>query len=74
MIGVLQSWPIQLTIVLGTGLVIFTCHEGWALLTHRQTLTEWIRATTKRFPIMVFVAGVFVGWFATHLWGGMPCT
>jgi hypothetical protein len=70
---ILQSWPLQLTIVFVIAGSVFAAHEGWALITHRQTLTEWIRATTKRFPIFIFLTGAFVGWFFQHLWGSPPC-
>ncbi len=73
MIAVLQSWPLQLSLVLAVAGGIFAAHEAWALITQHVTLTEWVRATTKRFPIMIFLMGAFVGWFATHLYGGMPC-
>lgn len=73
MSAALQSWPVQLAIVFGIAVSVFIAHEIWALITRHETLTDWIRATTKRFPIMIFLMGAFVGWFATHLYGGMPC-
>jgi hypothetical protein len=68
-IALLQSWPLWLALVVAS----FAAHEGWALATGNQPLTSWVRTTTKRFPIAIFFLGVLVGWFAQHLWGGMPC-
>lgn len=61
----LQSWWIWLVIVA----VTFGVHELWAGLTGNQMLTDYVRATTLRFPILIFFLGMAVGAAAFHFWG-----
>lgn len=66
----LTDWGFWLLVV---AFGIFGIHEGWALATGNQTLTAYVRANTARFPIIIFILGVLVGWAAMHFWGGSWC-
>lgn len=65
----LTSWPLYLALVA----IVFAAHEGWALATGNQPLTAYVRSTTKRLPIVIFILGILTGWAAMHFWGGGWC-
>jgi hypothetical protein len=64
-----QSWGFWLLLIVGT----FGIHEGWALATGHQTLTAFTRSTTLRFPAIIFLLGILVGWAFMHFWGAGWC-
>jgi hypothetical protein len=63
--AILESWWIWLLLVALT----FGIHELWAGMTGNQMLTQYVRASTKRFPILIFWMGVCVGALCMHFWG-----
>jgi hypothetical protein len=59
------SWGWWLLAILAT----FGIHEGWAIVTKQQTLTNFVRTETARIPIVIFILGILVGGAAVHFWG-----
>jgi hypothetical protein len=50
--------------------VSFGIAEGWAIKTHRITLSATVWAITKAWPPLPFVAGLLAGFLACHFWWG----
>lgn len=65
----LQSWGLWLSLVA----ITFLIHEFWALATGRQPLTIFVRNSTKRYPILIFILGFLTGLAALHFWGEGLC-
>jgi hypothetical protein len=67
----LDSWGFWVGLIFLT----FCLHEGIALATvgTPATLTAWVRAGTKRQPILIFGLGIMVGAAAFHFWATGDC-
>lgn len=65
------SWGIWL----GAIILTFALHEAAALATvgGSGTLTAFVRRTTLRQPILIFVLGIMVGAAAMHFWAHGDC-
>ena len=48
--------------------VFFAIGEGFAVITHRFTLSRTIWTWSKHFPLLPWIAGVLVGGLAVHFW------
>jgi hypothetical protein len=68
---VITSWGLWIAAIVLT----FAVHEGIAIATVGQsgTLTAFVRRTTLRQPLLIFVLGIMVGAAAFHFWGHGDC-
>ena len=48
--------------------VSFSLAEGFAVATHRFTLSRTIWTWSRHFPLLPFIVGLVVGGLAVHFW------
>jgi hypothetical protein len=69
-----MNMTIVWTAFLGAIVGIFAALEGYALKTHRPTLSRYVWTLSKAFPPFPWIVGVIVGFLAAHFWwGGIVC-
>ena len=51
-----------------TGLVTWAAAETYAVRTGRQTLSAFVWTISVEFPLLPFIAGLFLGGLAAHFW------
>jgi len=54
-----------LYVVLGF-LAFLLIYEGWAIATHRPTITDQVRQWNAAFVLLPFLAGLVIGGLAVH--------
>lgn len=57
-------------IVLAAFIVALLVIEIWYVRHHQPTISEHVQAFFVAFPAIGFIAGVVVGWFGAHFFGG----
>jgi hypothetical protein len=66
----MKYWQVYLLILL----VMFLVPEAYALLTKKiPPLTSFVRLTTKRYLVIIFLLGELTGWAMMHFWGQGWC-
>jgi hypothetical protein len=68
----INSWAGQLAIAI----IVFFVHEFGSIIQRKNmsgTLTVFVRSSTKRYPLLIFVLGMLTGGAAFHFWGGGLC-